>query len=163
MTQVSRRLPATGLAACLLGFVFCPVPFVVLAARAELQPIAAAVIAAAFVLRAGFLPARLLGKTRSGTSMRLLLELASWVTIAALLLFISQMHLMRGVERWGTISLIFLGASALCFPLVWVRRTALEQRLTRLPRTIVITALCALLTLSGTMLYAYVTTPARAL
>ena len=38
-------------------------------------------------------------------------------------------------------------------PLVWMRRTAVEQRLTRLPRALLVSTLCTLLALSGTMLF----------
>jgi hypothetical protein len=93
--------------------------------------------------------------------MMRLIELASWATVTSLLLFISQMHLMRGIERWGAVSLVFLSASALCFPLVWLRHTAVEQRLTRLPRAVVVLAVCAVLALSGIVLFVYVTTPTR--
>ena len=74
-----------------------------------------------------------------------MLEFASWAALMAILLFISEMHLMRGIERWGAVSVVFVGASALCFPLVWIRRTAIEQSVTRLLRAVILSALCALL------------------
>ena len=164
MTHPSRRLPATALAACMLGYVASPIPFLALAARAELPPLTAAILATTFALSAGLLLMRLLAKPpadrTSGVTVRMI-ELASWATVTSILLFISGMHLMRGIERWGSVSLVFLSASALCFPIVWVRHTALEQRLTRLPPAVIVAALCTLLLVTGATLCAYLTTPAK--
>jgi hypothetical protein len=77
------------------------------------------------------------------------------------LLFISEMNLMRGVQRWGAVSLMFLTASVVCLPLVWLRHTALEQRLTRLPRIVVLSTLFVVLILSGLMALAYCNAPTR--
>jgi hypothetical protein len=164
VTQRQHRLPEVALSACALGFVLCPLPFLVIAARTELQPMASVILATAFGLSAGFLLARLLRKPAGESRRRVLTtvtELASWATVAAILLLISQIHLMRGLERWGAVSLNFLSASLLCFPLVWFRRTAIEHRLTPLPRAVVVSALCTVLLLSGTTLFLYLTTPVR--
>lgn len=164
MTQLQRRLPATALAACMLGFVVSPLPFLALAARADLQPLAAATLTAVFVLSAGLLLVRLLSKPPTKPSNGIvirLFELASWMAVTSILMFISGMHLMRGIERWGAVSLVFLSAAALCFPLLWVRRTAVEQRIASLPFVLVLSALCTVLALSGAMLFAYLTSPAR--
>ena len=57
--------------------------------------------------------------------------------------------------------MFFLTASLCCLPLVWVRATALEERLARLPQVVIVSALGVVLLLSGMMLVAYLTTPAR--
>lgn len=160
----SRSMPAAALAACLLGFVWCPLPFLALAARAELQPMASTMLFSIFSLSAGVLLVRLLRKPSETPSFGIaigIVELASWATLAAILLFISKMHLMRGVERWGTVSLVFMSASVLCFPVVWMRRTAVEQRIKRLPRAMIVSALCIVLAVTSTTIFLYVTTPAR--
>jgi len=163
MTQRTRSLPVTALTACILGLVLCPTPYL-LAARSELSLAAFATLVPPFVLSVGILLLRFLGKpsseTTGGVAMRLL-ELASWTVVVSFLLFISQVRLLRGIERWGVACTFFLSASLVCLPLVWVRHTALEQRLTRLPRVVIVSALCAVLVLSGLMLFAYLTTPTR--
>ena|GEM_PF-3071856 len=139
------------LAACIFGFVLSPLPFLALAARAELQPTASALLTTAVAASAAFLLTRLLNRP-SATLVLRLLELASWATITALLVILSQMHLMRGIERWGTVSLFFLIASALSLPLTWKRPTTIEQQLERLPQAAVMATLCAVLALAGTLL-----------
>jgi len=164
MTQTSHRLPAATLAACSLGTVLCPAPFIVLGARDELLPTTSLIVSSVFMLSAGFLLARLVGSKFRQPAHRAVLgmiEVASWVTVAALLLFVSQIHLLRGLARWGSVSMFFLVASAICFPLVWTRPTAIEHRLARLPRALVVVALFAVLALSGITLYLFLTTPAR--
>jgi uncharacterized protein with PQ loop repeat len=148
------------LAACSFGFVLCPLPFLALAARDELQPTASALLTTAFTASAGFLLTRLLNNPSTTLPLRVF-ELASWATIIALLVFLSQLHLMRGIERSGTVSLVFLITSALSLPLTWARHTAIEQQIERLPRAVIITTLCAVLVLTGTLLVLYLTTPAR--
>lgn len=158
------RISAAALASCVLGFVLSPAPFIVLAARAELPLMASSIVASAFALSAGFLFTRLLSRPTSeptgGTAIRLI-ELGSWATVTSVLVFISNMNLLRGIERFGAASVFFLSASTVCFPLVWVRRTAIEQRITRLPRALVVSALCTALGLSGGMALVYMTTPAQ--
>jgi hypothetical protein len=66
-----------------------------------------------------------------------------------------------GIERWGSVSLVFLVASALSLPLTWTRHTAIEQQIKRLPQAVTITTLCAVPVLTGTLLVLYLTTPAR--
>jgi hypothetical protein len=90
-----------------------------------------------------------------------LIELASWVAVGSFLFFISQIHLLRGIERWGAVSMMFLGTSVCAAPLVWLRPTALEQRLGRMPPRVIAAALCILLTLAALLLFSYLTTPAR--
>ena len=109
MTQASRRLPVTALAACVLGIVVCPVPYVVLAARAELSPTALATAALPFMLGATILLKRFLTKPTTGLTRGLamrLIELASWIAVVSFLLFISQIHLLRGLQRWGGSQLV---------------------------------------------------------
>jgi len=162
MNPRSRSLPVTLLAACVLGLVLCPVPFAVLAARAELTPLALAATGLPFALGATVLLRRFLRKpSAEATARGAMVELSSWVVVVSFLLFISQMHLLRGVQRWGAVSMVFLSASACCMPFVWLRPTALEQRLARLPRALIVMALCGVLLLSGSLLVLYLTTPTR--
>lgn len=159
-----KRLPAKALTACVLGYVLCPVPFLALAARDELQPLAAVVVAAAYIASAGFLLVRFLSTPHASASYGVflrILELTSWAAVTAILTFISRMHLLIGIERWGTVSLFFLAGSALSFPFVWARYTAVEQRITRLPQAAILSMLCIVLIVSLVLVALYFTTPTR--
>lgn len=159
-----NRLPGKALTACILGYVLCPLPFLALAARAELQPMASVILAAAYVASAGYLLLRFLRAPRANPSIGVflrILELTSWAAVTAILTFISRMHLLRGIERWGTVSLFFLAASALCFPLVWARTTSVEQRITCLPQVAIVSMLCFVLVASTILVFLHCTTPTR--
>jgi hypothetical protein len=55
MMRDTRSLPASILSACVLGLVLCPLPYIILAARAELSPVAVVMVALPFALGAGIL------------------------------------------------------------------------------------------------------------
>jgi hypothetical protein len=164
MTPALQRLPVTALAACVLGIVLCPVPYALLAARAEFTSFALPTTALPFAIGAAVLFRRLLRKPQVvATRSRAMqwVELASWVTVVSFLFFISQIHLLRGVQRWGAVSAVFLSASVCCLPLVWLRPTVIEQRLAVLPRALILTALCGILAVSGILLLMYLSTPTQ--
>lgn len=65
--------------------------------------------------------------------------------IAAFLIVVSNFTLLTGFERIGLFSTLFLVATLVSLPAVLVRRTALEERLRRLPDVVALPLLLAVL------------------
>lgn len=164
MTAGPRRFPVAPLAACVLGLVVCPFAYFAVGALSDLRAPYRYVMVPAFLLASGALLVRYLAKPteQPGRRLRLLvIEVASWIAIAIFLFIVSGLRLMTGVERVGAACAAFMLASALCLPVVLIRRTALEQRLARLPTAALVTALLAILATSSAAVIAYLTTPPR--
>ena len=70
-----------------------------------------------------------------------MLEGAAWIAVVTFSFFVSSANLMRGSERFGFTSTAFLVAAVVWLPIVFLRRTALERRLTHLPKAVAISAL----------------------
>lgn len=137
VTATSRRLALIAITACVLGLVLSPFPLVVLGARGEPELALYLKQLAPFFLGPGFLLWRYLSKPSAVSGRQVLLLLAeavSWIVVGRLLLLVSQVNLQVGFERIGAVCTSFLPMTALSLPIVLRRRTALEHRLSRLPR-----------------------------
>lgn len=84
-----------------------------------------------------------------------LAEIASWLVILGFLTVISGFTLLTRFERIGLSSTFFLAATVLCLPVALLRRTALEQRLARLPGGAAKLALSAILLGAAALAIAY--------
>jgi hypothetical protein len=156
------RFPAAVLAACTLGVLSFPVVFAGLGALSELQPGFVLVITPPWLLASGFLAWRFLARPNDrparGAAGRIG-ETLSWCAIVGFAFFASSVRLTTGLERWGACCTLFLVASAVCLPLVLMRRTALEQRLARLPVRMAVLVLVLVLAISGLSTIRYLVNP----
>lgn len=162
MNSRMDRFPSAALTACILGLVICPAPFIAIGARSGLPSAIGFVLLPAFVFGSAFLLVRFLGKTANrspGAHAMRIAEAAAWVVIAAFLFFVSGVNLMTGVERSGAVSTFFLAASVCWLPVVAVRKTALEARLTQLPRRVAIVMLIVVVAVSGISMINFIVTP----
>jgi hypothetical protein len=135
----------------------------VIAARGEFRTgIATATLFAAFVLAAGTLLTRFLRRPRlnsTGGVKAWAIELPCWTAVGGVALIVSKIHLATGYERWGALSLFFLGSTLLSSPVVFSRSTALEDRLARWPSGLTLGTLLALLAFSAFAALKFFTTP----
>jgi peptidoglycan/LPS O-acetylase OafA/YrhL len=128
-------LPATLLAACLTGFVTCPLLYIAIGALFQFSLAFSVIMLPPFLLGSGFLLWRFLAKP-ADTKPRILIQILgglSLLSVAAFLFFISGFTLLTTFERFGLFCTFFLLASACCLPLVIKRDMALKQRLAQLP------------------------------
>jgi hypothetical protein len=142
----------------------CPIPFVVLGARGEPQLALYLRQLAPFLVGNVFLLWRYLSRPRRSDVRRiplLVAEVVSWLVVARLLVLVSEVNLLVGFERFGASCTNLLLMTALSTPLVLWRRTALELRLSRLPRTAAIAILVLLLLTSTAAAIAHFLMPAR--
>jgi hypothetical protein len=148
---------AATLAACVLGLVMCPFPYIGIGALFSFPPAFSFLALPPFLAGSAFLLWRFLSKPadRAMNMLLLILEGISWIAIGAFLIPISGFNLQTGFERFGLSSAFFLLATICCLPLALMRKTALEQRLARLPDWISITALLVILALSGLAVVVY--------
>jgi hypothetical protein len=159
-----KDVAGTALAACIVGLVICPVAYIALGIRAEFSWRFYFTALPTFALACGFLLWRYLGKPGERTAPRLpalLAEGVAWIVIARFLFLVSGIHLLRGAERIGVASKWFLVATAISLPIVVMRRTALQRRLTALPKAVVTTMLLLVLGLAAGALIADAVTPRR--
>lgn len=164
MTEQASRLTAAGLAACMLGFVLCPFPFLVIALRGDLQyGVRAALVVSSFVLGAAVLLIRFLRRPPQGArdQRAWLIELPCWAAVTYSLLVLSAVNLARGLERWGSASLFFLCLSSVFLPIVLLRSTEIEHRLTRWPHKLRLGALLTVLSLTILVAWQYLATPTQ--
>jgi hypothetical protein len=111
-----------------------------------------------FLMASACLLARYLSKPSEAPTERgilLVAEIASWLVIIGFLTVISSFTLLTRFERIGLSSTFFLVASVLCLPAVLIRRTALQQRLARLPGSAAKLALFAILLGTAALVTAY--------
>jgi hypothetical protein len=156
------RFPAAALAACVLGLVICPFLYIAVGALSGFSPAFSVVMLPPLLLGSGFLLWRFLSKPTDRATISvplLLMEGLSWVAIVAFLFLVSGFNLLRGLERFGVGSGFFLVGSVGGVLIVLLRRPALEQRLTRLPKGVAIAALVSLLALAGFAAIATLMTP----
>jgi hypothetical protein len=165
MTLRNHRLLPAGLSACVLGLVLCPAPYIVIATRAELRPDVgpwlrvASYLVAAVILLIRYLHAPSLRPASNARAWAI--EVPCWIVVGVFLDSVSRIHLMTGLQRWGAASMLFLAASLLALPVVWLHRTSLEQRLAVWPRVSTILALAALIVLAALAMSYYLATPAQ--
>ncbi len=141
------HLPSAGLSACVLGLVLCPFAYIAIGALAGFAPAFSFLTLPLLLASAGYLLYRFLSQPASGSSSRLLVgvEMIGGFLIAAFLIVVSNFTLLTGFERIGLFSTLFLVATLVSLPAVLVRRTALEERLRRLPDVVALPLLLAVL------------------
>jgi hypothetical protein len=86
---------------------------------------------------------------------------ASWVAVVAFLILASGINLLVGVARAGVVADSFLLLTLLTLPVVILRRTPVEARLTRLPRAHVTIAVTAVLVIACLVAMIDLATPTR--
>jgi len=147
----------TGLAACILGLVICPFLYIAIGALFSFSPAFSLLMLPPLLVGSSFLLWRFLsGPTDQATStMFIVTEGISWIAIVAFVILISRFKLLTAFERFGLFCTFFMLASICCLPLVLIRETALEQRLTQLPNGLSISALLIILMLSGFVIIIY--------
>lgn len=159
-SQLSERgvnLPAAGLAACVLGLALCPFIYIAIGALGGFAPAFSFVSLPPLLISCGYLLYRFLSKPGAPASsgVRLIAELASWMVIVAFVAIVSNFTLQTPFERLGLSLCFFLLASALCLPMVLMRRTALQQRLMQLPSAVATFVLLLVLLMSTTIVAIY--------
>lgn len=143
----SPNLPSAGLAACILGLVLCPFAYIAIGALTGFAPAFSFLTLPPLLASAGYLLYRFLSRPVQGSSSNLLVsaEVVSWILIAAFLVVVSGFTLLTRFERIGLSSTLFLVATLVSLPSVLMRRTALQERLRRLPDVVTIVLLLAVL------------------
>jgi hypothetical protein len=158
----AKRLPVAALGACVVGAILCPLVFVATGALADFSPLFGVVVLPPYVLGGGFLLRRFLAKPRgvpTQPSWLWLLEAVSWMVVAGVLYLVSGAKLMIGLERLGAVCTWLLAASGACLPLLLIRQSTLETRLSRLPRGVPLVVLIALVGLLVWAMMGYLSTP----
>ena len=140
-------LPSTGLSACVLGLVLCPFAYIVFGALAGFSPEFSFLALPPLLASAGYLLYRFLSTTVQGSSSHWLAfaEIVSWILIAAFLVIISDFTLLTEFERIGLFSTLFLVSTLIALPVALVRKTALGERLRRLPNAVTMLLLLTVL------------------
>jgi hypothetical protein len=152
-----RALPALGLASCLAGLIASPYGYIAIGALGYFSPAFSLLTLPPLLLATGFLIWRILSKpldTRTNGALTVI-EGIGWMAIVAFLVLISGFSLFTTFERIGLFATIFLLASAISFPLLLLRETALEQRLTKVPRAVSIALLILIVASSGLAMSAF--------
>jgi hypothetical protein len=149
------RVPAITLSACVLGLATCPLLYIPLGALGELNVQDRIALITMAVLSSGFLLWRFLSKPGAGKGVPWLwvLEACCWVALTYFVVVVSQFRLLSDMQRVCGTSLLFLAAAVLWAPLAALRRTALEQRISRLPGAVSMTTSVALLATSAVLSY----------
>ena len=158
--ELSKRgfnLPVAGLTACVLGLVLCPFAYVAIGALAAFAPAFSWIALPPLLLSNVYLLYRFLAKPNESSSGRLHLiaEVLSWIMIAAFVAVVSGFTLQTAFERIGLSLTIFLMASLFCLPAAVMRKTALQQRLMRLPNGVVKSVLLVVVSVSVIIATAY--------
>jgi len=132
-------LSVTVLAALILGLILCPFIYVAFGAL-EGYPSTPAyiilIILPPFLISSAFLLFRLLSKPKESASKKIwqIVEILSWLVIAAFTWFVS-FHPWNSLIEWiGLLFIVYLLASLISLPIVlFMRKTALQQRLMKRP------------------------------
>ncbi len=151
-------LPSAGLAACVLGLLLCPFAYIAIGALRGFGIAFTLITAPPLLASSGYLLYRFLSRpVQDGASRPLFVwaEAVSWVIIAAFLVLVSGFTLMTGLERIGLTSALFLATTVISFPVVLIRRMALQERLMRLPSTAATLLLATVLVLAATAAAVY--------
>lgn len=157
LSESGSHLPAAGLAACVLGLVLCPFVYVAIGALAGFAPAFSWVSLPPLLVSSGYLLSRFLAKPKENASShpQLMAEILSWSVIVAFVAVVSGFTLQTRFERIGLSLTFFLLASLLCLPGVLMRKTALQQRLGRLPNGVAKSVLLLVLSISAVTATAY--------
>ena len=141
---------ASALTALVLGLALCPFIYVLYSALLLflfLTPGFCLVALPLLLTSSSYLLFRFIGKPKEPSSSGLIAEILSWFVIAVVTTIIAKsIPIVFGdtFDRIALFSIVFLLASLICFPVVLTRKTALQQRLMKLPN-IVITLLSVLI------------------
>lgn len=163
MTRGPGSIPATALAACALGLLLSPYPYLAVPVRSESVELSLW-LSLLLLPCSGFVLWRALSKPHGSREPRiafLVLEVLCWALTAAVLYLVSGARLMRGPERLGAACVVFLAMSALCVPLVISRNSTLVQRLLRVPRGLALFALLSILVLCGSIAGYHLVVPSQ--
>jgi len=155
-------LPATALAAFVLGWVLCPFIYVAIGALGHFFAPAFFFIALPLMLiSSGCLLFRFLGKPKEPASSAawLIAEILSWFLIAAFITVVSNFTLFTPFERIGVLFMLYLLASLLSLPIVLMRKTALQQRLMKLPNSVITLLLVLVASISVVITAVYLLSP----
>jgi hypothetical protein len=155
------HLPSAGLAACVLGLVLCPFAYIAIGALRGFAPAFSYLTLPPLLAGAGYLLYRFLSRPAQAPSSTLLLsaEVVSWILIALFLVAVSNFTLFTRFERIGLSATLFLVATLVSLPVVILRRTALQGRLSRLPDAVAIVLLLAVLLVAGVTMTVYLLRP----
>ena len=154
-------LPAAVLAALVLGLVLCPYIYVAIGALGQFAPALSFVALPLLLISSGCLLFRFLGKPkeRASSNAWLIAEILSWFVIAAFITVISNFTLFTTFERIATFFMFFLLASLLSLPVVLMRKTALQQRLMKLPNRVITPLLVLIVSVSAAIVVVDLLTP----
>lgn len=163
LTVQPRRKADTLLAACVFGMAMAPLPLLVLGISEWSSPFG--LMASGLVLLAcAALVFRYVIRRTDTAGLRTgggLLEVASWAVVLAFLVVGSGIKLLVGIERVGLVADSFLLLTILGLPITILRRTAIERRLTRLPRAGVAVVTVLTLVAAGLVALIDLSIPAR--
>jgi hypothetical protein len=154
-------LPASALAALVLGLVLCPFIYVAIGALGQFAPALSFVALPLLLISSGYLLFRFLGKPKEPASngMWLIGEILSWFLIAAFIAIVSNFTLFTTFERIGVLLMFFLLASLFSLPVVLTRKTMLQQRLMKLSNAIIILLFVLIASISTTIVVIYLLSP----
>lgn len=150
-------LPSAGFSACVLGLLLCPFVYIAIGALAGFAPAFSFLMLPPLLASTGFLLYRFLSRPApdSSNNLHLLAEIFSWIVIASFLVVVSKFTLLTQFERVGLFSTFFLIATLVSLPAVLIRRTALQERLRRLPDAVTILLPLAVLLAAGVTMVIY--------
>lgn len=151
------NIPKAGLAACISGLMLSPFGYIAMGALAGFAPAFSWLALPLLLPSVGFLLVRFLARQGRGASSRLALVAAffSWLVIAGFLSVVSGFALLTKFERIGFFATVFLSASLFSLPVFLLRRTALEERLKRLPQPLAWPLLFIILAVSAVAMGIY--------
>lgn len=154
-------LPAALLAAFVLGLVLCSFIYAVIAQRQGFGAAFYFAVLPPLLIGNGYLLFRLLGRPQEPASrgVWLIAETLSWFVIAAFIAFVSYFVMDTLTEGIAALFVFNLLASLFSLPVVLLRKTALQQRLMKLPHRVTMLALALVVSLSATVVGVDLLTP----
>lgn len=163
MILSNRSYVTVGLSACVLALPVVPYVYAtVFGALLHFSSAFSFIMLPPFLSATGFLFWRFFSKpNRSARRAPVLFgEGISWLIVGTFLFLLTDFTLLTTLERFGLFSTVFSLTAVGCFPLVAMRGTTLELRLTQLPRVVrlAVFASVAVFTLTGA--FVYLATPA---
>jgi len=169
--ETRSSLPATGLAACVLGLAVLPFIFavaigsvVIFRAPGSVEPAFWLVMLVSLIC-SGYLLYRFLSKPREQDRTQIVkilgwfMEALSWLVTASFVLLASFYPLNTTFERVCVSITYFLLASLLSLPIVLMRKTTLlQRRLMQLPKSVATSALVLIVSISAAMVVIFLQT-----
>ena len=163
LPEGESAIPASLLAACVLGLLLCPFVYLAIGALRAFEPAMFIITLPPLFASVWYLGQRYLRRA-ANEPLRIrsvLFEAASWLVIGFFLLVVSNLNLMTPIERAGLFFCIHPVASVVLVPFTVLRTTALKQRLTRLPPWMALTVLAMYAGLAAIMAASYMLLPQR--